>query len=408
VLDITIPKLNTVDTTYTLVEWLFPEGAKVPADAPVVVVETSKAAEELACPGDGVLHRVVDPPAECGLGAIIGQVFSDEDEYLACLAKIAAGAEETGSTGSGGSSASGAGPVGGSSTELIVTNAARDLMNRHGLTDEQLRSLGKKVVKTADVEQLLAGAGVSEPRHLPSRAQRAVAEVVSESHRTIPAASAVVKVDASVPAELQRRFAARERVPIGMPELLVKCVAALHADFPLFFASMQADGTALAASEPHVGVTVDVGTGLYIPVVKHAARSGLRSVARTLLEFRVKALRRQFRESDLTGGNIAISVNDDPAVVFVQPLILPPQVCMLTLCAAQEELYLDAGEVKVRRYVHIGLSYDHRLINGRQAGQFLTELKSILEDPGRLGGLDEGEPGLDEGRARSGQDRGQT
>jgi 2-oxoglutarate dehydrogenase E2 component (dihydrolipoamide succinyltransferase) len=96
--------------------------------------------------------------------------------------------------------------------------------------------------------------------------------------------------------------------------------------------------------------------------------------------FRVNALRGRFREADLAGGNIGLALSDETDVVSAQPLILPPHACMLALCAPQEELRLDdAGRVTVRRYLHLGLAYDHRVINGRDATLFLAELKRRLE-----------------------------
>src|SRR5258707_5393182 len=81
--DITIPKLNPIDTSYTLVEWLFAEGAEVPADSAVAVVETSKAVTELVCAEGGILHRVAEPPTECEAGRIIGHLFASDAERLA-------------------------------------------------------------------------------------------------------------------------------------------------------------------------------------------------------------------------------------------------------------------------------------------------------------------------------------
>ncbi len=371
--DITVPKLNTVDTTYTLIEWLFPEGATVPAGAAVAVVETSKAAEELVCDRGGVLHHLVEPPAECALGATIGHLFADGDERSAFAA--AASVADA--------------PVAG---DLVITKAARDLMRRHAITDEQVRSLGRAVVKAADIEQLVPSAGTAPAdttAWVPARSQRAVAEVVTRSHQTIPAAYSVMKVLVAPAQALLRHLGQRERVTLGLPELLVKCVALVRADFPLFFAEVQADGTAKPVASADVGVTMDLGTGLYIPVVRDAARSRLSTVARTLMQLRVKVLRGQLREADLIGGTITISLNDDADIVFTQPLILPSQVCMVTLGSPQEELYRDAeGRIETRSYVHLGLAYDHRLVNGRDAGLFLRALKESLERPDRLDRLD--------------------
>jgi 2-oxoglutarate dehydrogenase E2 component (dihydrolipoamide succinyltransferase) len=371
--DIVIPKLNTVDVTYTLVEWLFGEGEVVPSDAPVAIVETSKAAQELTCESGGVLHRVVVPPAECELGTVIGHLFASREESE----RFAATHERHGKS---------AEPAG-----VIVTKYARDLMTQHEITDDQVGRLGKKVIQTADIELLITQQATEpEPRHILSRAQRAVADVVTEAHKTIPAAFSIIKIYAAEALRFARQLAERERSNIGIIELLVKCVAVMHSEFPLFFAAIQPDGSALLAKEARIGITVDVGKGLYVPVVKNAFGSPISRVAKTLMEFRIKALRGSLTESDLAGGNIAISINDDTDIVLTQPLILPPNVCMLALCAMQSELYHDtSSQISGRQYFYLGLSYDHRLINGREAAQFLSEIKKTLETPGRIRRLEQ-------------------
>lgn len=374
--DITIPKLNTVDTAYLLVEWLYAEGAEVPAGASVAVVETSKTAEELVCEEGGVLHRLAEPPAECGLGEVIGRLFADEDERLRSLDRPAAAAGPSDR----------AAPSG----EFIVTKSARELIERNGIGDDALRGLGRKVVRSRDVEELLRHADTAEPAprdgavYRPTRIQRAVAEAVSLSHRTIPAAYCVAKIDVDAALALLDRVSAGGQ-RIGLPELLVKCVALLHADFPLFFGTVRDDGTVALPAAARIGVTVDVGTGLSVPVIAAADRAPLALVARQLTDLRVKALRGRLTQADLAGGNIALALNDDDGIVAAQPLILPPQVCMLNLCSVQRELRLDgSGGLVARRYVHLGLAYDHRLINGREAALFLRALKAALEDPGSV------------------------
>jgi 2-oxoglutarate dehydrogenase E2 component (dihydrolipoamide succinyltransferase) len=380
-LDITIPKLNTVDVSYTLVEWLFRDGDMVPPDAPVAVLETSKAAQDLICDQGGILHRAVEAPAECQLGAVIGRLFESEDERGKFISARAGG---------------GAAPELPRDPEPVVTQPARDLMARHGITPERVRMLGKKVVKSTDVERLIEEPGdrSSPGEHTPSRAQRAVAEVVTRAHLMIPAAFSLIKIYAADALALRGALADQDGIVIGLPELLVKCVASCHESFPLFFALVRDDGSAVLSPRADVGVTVDVGTGLYIPVVRDAARASIQQVASTLMQFRIKALRGQFEESDLAGANVAISLHDDPGIVLAQPLIFPPLACMLALGAGQDELCLaDSGGVQVRTYFHLGLAYDHRVINGREAALFLREIKDIFESRGMLSGLCEKDGG---------------
>jgi 2-oxoglutarate dehydrogenase E2 component (dihydrolipoamide succinyltransferase) len=393
--DITIPKLNTIDTSYTLVEWLFAEGAEVPAGSAVAVVETSKAATELVCAEGGIMHRVAEPPAECEAGSVIGRLFASDAERLAApqTDPVRASCAADGAPASRSALSARPEVLG----EFIVTKAARDLIARHEITAEDLRGLGRRVIKSADVQALLvsrrSGPGAPEGpeapegggTHRPARSQRAVAAAVSLSHRTIPAAYCAVKVEADAALAFLRELSQRSEYPVGIPELLIKCIAVLHAEFGLFFASLRDDGAAVPSGTPRVGVTVDVGTGLSVPVVTDARDLSLPDIGRALAGFRVRALRRRLSETDLAGANIALALNDDEGIVAAQPLILPPLVCMLSLCSVQPELRMrDAGEVGLGHCFHLGLAYDHRLINGREAALFLRAIKAIMEDPDRM------------------------
>lgn len=372
--DIVVPKLNNNDTTYTLVDWLFSDGQEVPAGEAVVVVETSKAAEDLVCAEGGVLHQLVAVANECQPGEVIGRLFASEQErqhFLAGLSTPPPSAQQT--------------------APLVITDAARDLARRHGIDEERLRGLGLSVIKSADVERVVDtnGPGAvdrgSDRRLLPlGRAQQAVAGVVSESHRAIPAAFVLSKVDADAALATAREASERYGGMIGLPELLIKAVAGLYGRFPAFFAGYTEDGLAVADA-PRVGITIDVGRGLSIPVLPDASVMSLGELAGALMDLRAKAIRGEFREQDFAGAAIAVSLNNDGGTVFAVPIVFPGQTCMVSLGATMAELTLAAdGSVRARSVVHLGISYDHRAINGRDAARFLQELGKTLESPAQL------------------------
>jgi 2-oxoglutarate dehydrogenase E2 component (dihydrolipoamide succinyltransferase) len=374
--EITIPKLNNNDTSYILVEWVIGDGEEVAPDAPIAVVETSKAAEELVAEKGGVLHHVVGLNAEVELGAVIGRVFDTEQERQEYLA-AGRHTQETDE------------PVG----EVVVTKSARDAAGELGIDLAELRGLGKKVLKRRDVEEFAAARSAEAPaepapgeqagteRVTLSRAQRAVGEVVARSHQTIPAAFAVIKVPVDAALRWCADVATRSDGAPGLPELLVKAIAGLRERYPLFFGHYEADGTVSLTGGAHVGVTLDLGKGLYIPVVRDAGNRPLTEVTDALMDFRISALRGTFQESELTGGNITISLSNDDGIVLARPIIFSGQTCMVCLCATQEEVYRTSeGDVDVRRFVNLGLTYDHRVVNGRDATAFLGELRAVLAD----------------------------
>ena len=354
--EITVPKLNSNDAGYVLTAWHFADGDMVPAGSEVAVVETSKAAEELATETGGILQRRIEESQECRPGDVIGRLFVDDQarrRYLATESSVAAPA---------------------ASADLIITEPARELIDQHGLDVADLRALGKKLIGTADVLRLVRP---EDGRvHRLSRQQLAVAEVVTASHRSIPAAYAMVSVIVDEALAVSQLSGAR------LPELLIRCVAGLVERFPLFFAAARDDGTAVLAGAARVGVTIDVGHGLTIPVIGGTDLTSPATIARAMTAYRGKALRQRLTEADLAGATIAVSL---PAgdVLVAQPIVPPGLSCMLALGATHAVPDFDADGGLIRRQIaYLGLSYDHRLINGRDAALFLGEIKNLLEVPG--------------------------
>lgn len=382
--EVTVPKLNTNDESYVVTAWLAEDGARVTADSPIVVIETSKASEELVAEHGGVLHHRAEASDECGAGSVIGVIFPTEQDRLDY---ITAPGREAGGPPHGDAAAA----AEDAAANTVITKSAREAAQEYGIELAQLRSLGRAVVKRKDVEELAAARTTVAAAPAPdeilqlSRAQQAVARVVTLSHRTIPAGYVVVKVPVDEALRLAGELTERSSVAIGLPELLVKAVAALRGRFPLMFARMAPDGSARLRDGANVGVTLDIGRGMYIPVLKGAERLTIAQIADTLMDFRISALRGEFTEGDLSGGNITISLHTDEDVVLARAIIHPDHACILCLCGVQDEVRLDeGGEPRVRRHANLGLSYDHRMINGRGATDFLRELKAVLADRDEL------------------------
>ncbi|SNT56224.1 2-oxo acid dehydrogenase subunit E2 [Actinacidiphila glaucinigra] len=356
--DIVLPKLNNTDSAAVVNRWLMGEGAKTASGEPLVEVETSKAVNELEAPVSGILHHVVESGAEAAFGSRIGVLFESIEEYRNFLAH---------------QQSAPAGTL--SSTELVMTKAAQELIDKYAIDSEAVRSLGKKVIKASDLTALLAPANETV-MNLP-KSQQGVGRVVAESHRTIPAAFTVLRVGLDAFDEVQGRDAGSG---LGLAEFAVKAMAAQHADHPLFFSSPADGARVILAPAPNVGVTVDVGTGLSIPVIKDAHSRTGQEVADLLMELRLQALDGTLRGEDLAGGNITLSLNDDQDVVFAQPIVFPGQVCMLSIGGRQAPLpRVQAGPVD-RDLFYLGVAYDHRIVNGRDAVMFGRAVKALLED----------------------------
>jgi 2-oxoglutarate dehydrogenase E2 component (dihydrolipoamide succinyltransferase) len=363
--DLLVPKLNNNDTEYVLTDWLVPDATPVAAGDPVAVVETSKAAEELEATAAGVLHHRLPAGARCRPGASIAAIGP-------------AGAEA-------GPPPAGAPPEPGPAAEggPLVTRPARQLIAELGVTPAEVAALGRTVVRREHIAALRpaeAAPAVASPddsaeaapggvRVPLGRVQQGVARAVALSHRTIPAAYTVVRMDLGPALAHGARVTREVRRPVGLAELFVREVALLQPEFPRFFAAVDEDGRgATLAEAAHVGVTVDVGEGLYVPCVRDAAERSLGEIATQLMKYRLAATSGTFSESDLGGANFVVTLHTDADVVLAVPFVLPGTVCALAVTSPPDGAPAN-----------IGLAYDHRLINGRDATRFLHALKTSME-----------------------------
>jgi 2-oxoglutarate dehydrogenase E2 component (dihydrolipoamide succinyltransferase) len=319
-----------------------------------------------------VLHRGAPLLAECKFGEVIGHLFDSEQDRQDFL-------------GGQGNSASAA--TGTTRPGPVLTDSARELMERHGVTEERLLALGRAVIRGVDVEQLVAADGA----HRLSRNQRAVGEAVSESWQTIPAAFTAARLDAGPAMELRRRTRADRGVDVGLPALLIRAIASSRDDFPLFFGALRDGGQVSVPETAHIGVTIDAGAGLFLPVVRDAADRSAVDISEDLAAFRRAAVHGRFAEGELTGSSLTVSLNQYKDVLVVVPIVFPGQTATVSLSSVVEEFALDAEDRPVRRHTAVlGIAYDHRVVNGRSAAGLLRRIKTELETPARIAALLEG------------------
>ncbi|WP_426510199.1 2-oxo acid dehydrogenase subunit E2 [Dactylosporangium sp. McL0621] len=337
--EIRVPKLNTNDAEYTLVEWIAPAGSLVRAGDPVATVETSKAAEELPATDSGYLRPLLPVGAVFPAGAVIGRL-----EAAPGPAPAAVPAEIS---------------------HIVITEPALRAMAERGISRAAVEALGRKVVRVADLDELApAPAAFREERLSP--VQRAVAAVVSESARGIPQAFVAVRVPVGAAVARGRDLTRRYRRMIGLPELTVAAIGAAAGEHPDCFAAFAPPDRVRRAASVDVGVTVDVGQGLHVPVIRDVPALSLADIAGRLMQLRTTALRGAFRPADLAGPAILLALHTDPDVTAAVPLVLPGTTCAVSLTA------------QVDGHVQLGLAYDHRVLNGRGATSFLKAVAATL------------------------------
>ncbi|MBJ6648174.1 2-oxo acid dehydrogenase subunit E2 [Streptomyces sp. BSE7-9] len=340
---VAVPKLNNNDTAYLVVRWFADDGAYIGEGDPLVELETSKAVEEIAAPADGHLRIRAAEGSEVGVGDLLA--------------------------------------------ELLAEPPAAPAPDTSALTPSDER-VAAPVPAAAPVNPLVVPPA-QEPApaartHVLDRAQQGTAAVVTRAHREVPVAFAAVEVRVDEVLARLRTLSDETGAEVGLPEAVVKAVAAAHPAFPHLFGTLVDERTVRLADAVDIGVTVDAGNGLYIPVLRDCAGRSLADLSDDLMDFRMKAFRAEFTAGELSGGCLSVSLNTEPGVLFVQPIVMAPQLCMVSVGGPLTRLVLEDGVPASTTVVTLGLAYDHRVVNGRDAVAFLRAVADALHDAERL------------------------
>ncbi len=309
-----VPKLNNNDDRYLLLRWLVDDGARASAGEAVLEVETSKAVQEIESPVDGWLHHGVTAGSTCHPGDEIAQV----------------------------------------SREQVAPRVPTPVPTP---TPAPAPALTPSRPPTGRVEDIALSVG-----------QQRVAEVVTTSHREVPTAFAAVRASA----------APAHDAGVDLAALTLRAIGDLLSDHPLVFGRLSGSGTSyLPAEAAHVAVTIDVGTGLVMPVMRDVGSRRVEDLLDDLTDLRMKALRGRIAEDDLRDARIALSLAL-PGITLVQPIV-PPGLAAIVSLAGDVEPTDDPGAT-----VTLGIAHDHRIVNGAEAMAFLTDLATLLRDPASL------------------------
>lgn len=356
---IIVPNINNNETEAILVEWTKEDGAFVKKEDLIATLETTKTTFDLVASNDGNLKIIGEESKKYAFGELIGWIYNGEDE----LKKIEEGAIDQHKA---------------ETDSINITEPARKFMKQHGISEDKVRQLGLKIIKKVDIEHLAEDEKSSitsiDPR------QVVIGKTVMTSRNTIPDAFLVKRVDVTKALTRASAYSAENKILAGLPELFIFSIASLLNKSPYFFGTIIDTYHFKNSESANIGVTFDVGKGLFIPVITGANALTIKEIAVKMMVYRMKALRNNFISEELENGNITLSLNMDADTLFVQPIIFPGQTCMISIGAIIKELSLDnKNKVVEKQYVQIGLAYDHRVINGFEANSFLTSVKLSIE-----------------------------
>ncbi len=402
---IRIPQMGESITEGVIARWLKAEGEAVAADEPVVEVETDKITVEVPAPSAGVLAKqAVAEGSTVGVGQTIGEI--DETATAKGNGKPATPAKENAApaiaakeTGGGPTPHEGevrGEPVAaGPSARLEAARSGVDLANVSG-SGRGGRIQKEDVVKAQTPAPVAAKAPAPAPKREPgereerktmSPLRKRVAQRLVESQNTAAILTTFNEVDMSAVIELRSRykesFEKRHGVKLGFMSFFVKAAIEALREFPPVNAEIDGDDI-VYHYHYDIGVAVGGGKGLVVPVIKDADRLGFAEIEQAIAAYADKAKNNKLSMDDLSGGTFTISNGGIYGSMMSTPIINPPQTGILGLHNIVERPVAIDGKVEIRPIMYVALSYDHRLIDGREAVQFLVRIKQCIERPERL------------------------
>ncbi len=407
---ITVPALGESVVEATIVRWLKQEGDAVKAGEAVVELETDKVDLEVPAEKDGVLSKITRQAGEdVQIGDVLGLIEDGaapsangadkpsapapaaapvpespaapvaKDERATPVAKRVAADQ-----GIDLSAISGAGP-GGRVTKQDVENYVRA---------QQPSSTPLPITPPPATPPTIAPAPAAktadprgELRQRMTRRRRTIAERLVQAQQTAAMLTTFNEIDMSAVMELRKRrndaFEKRYGLKVGFMSFFTKAVIGALKAFPPLNAEIQGDEIVLKHYYD-IGIAVGAEEGLVVPVLRNADRMSFADIERTIKDFSQKVQKGTLSVEDLRGGTFTITNGGIFGSLLSTPILNPPQVGILGMHKIQERPIALNGQVVIRPMMYVALSYDHRIVDGREAVQFLVKVKELVEDPESL------------------------
>ncbi|EKJ96018.1 dihydrolipoamide succinyltransferase [Bradyrhizobium lupini HPC(L)] len=400
--EIRVPTLGESVSEATVGTWFKKVGDTVKADEPLVELETDKVTVEVPAPASGVLTEIVAQNGETvGLDALLGQIA----EGAAGAATSAPAAEPAKPAAA---AAAAPAPAASAASAMPPAPAAGKLLAENNLSADQVDGSGKRgQVLKGDVLAAVAK-GVSAPaapapaaprpvsaeqdqvreeRVKMTRLRQTIAKRLKDAQNTAAMLTTYNEVDMSAVMDLRNRykdvFEKKHGVKLGFMGFFTKAVT--HALKELPAVNAEIDGTDIIYKNYcHVGMAVGTDKGLVVPVIRDADQLSIAGVEKELGRLAKAARDGSLGMADMQGGTFTITNGGVYGSLMSSPILNAPQSGILGMHKIQERPVAIGGQVVIRPMMYLALSYDHRIVDGKEAVTFLVRVKESLEDPERL------------------------
>lgn len=409
IIDVVVPQLSESISEASLLEWKKKVGEAITQDETLIEVETDKVVLEVPAPASGVLTEIaqgdgstvtsgqllakIDTEAKAGAAASEGAAPAAEP----AKAEAAPAKEQAAPAQAAESSKGSAG---------VASPAASKILSEKGIAAGDVEGSGRD----GRVTKADAAAASAKPAAAPAKAAPAAADTVSldgRAEQRVPMTRLRARIaerliqsqqenailttfnEVNMKAVMDLRNAYKDRfekehgVKLGFMSFFVKAAVAALKKYPLLNASV--DGKDIIYHGYFdIGIAVSSPRGLVVPIVRNADQLSFAEIEKTIADYGVKAREGKISLEDLTGGTFSISNGGVFGSMLSTPIINPPQSAILGVHATKERPVVENGQIVIRPMNYLAMSYDHRIIDGREAVLGLVAMKEALEDPQRL------------------------
>ena len=434
-IEIIVPELGESVTEATVAQWLKAAGEAVSADEPLLELETDKATLEIVAPKAGVLIEIkVADGEDVEVGAVLG-VLDESAEATVAAPTSSPTVEPTSESAPPSEAPAASAPPNGAPNEIARTGAggsialpdllayvgrgSSDALERSGpavrnkiaeagldpttilatgrdgriqMEDvlEALETGGAPVVATAEAPNTTTAVEPQPPREervKMTRMRRTIATRLKEAQNTAAMLTTFNEVDMSRVLELRARhkdaFLEHHGVKLGFTGFFAKAVVAALQAVPAVNGEIEEDEI-VYKYHYDLGMAVSTPSGLVVPVIKDCDQKSFAEIEGTLLDHAAAAREGKLAAEDMSGGTFSITNGGVFGSLLSTPILNRPQSAILGLHKIQERPMVVDGEICVRPMMYLALSYDHRIIDGREAVTFLVKVKEGIEDPDRM------------------------
>jgi 2-oxoglutarate dehydrogenase E2 component (dihydrolipoamide succinyltransferase) len=376
-IEIKVPSVGESISEGTIARWIKNDGDAVEQDEPIFELETEKATQEIPAPATGVLRIAVKAGEHVAIGSVVGTIAEG-----AVAAKAAAAPAKK------------AAPPPPLPAVPALSPAARAVATEHGVNAATIQGTGRHgVVLKEDVRTVVNAqpanpqAGQRETRQSMSAIRQRIADRLLASQKGTASLTTFNEVDLSAVIDLRTRFKDpfKEKYDVGLGFMAFFVKAAVEALRAYPIVNSRIDGNDVVQHHFfNIGVAVSTDKGLMVPVLRDADQMSFADIEKAIAAVAERARDGKIAVTELQGGTFTITNGGIFGSMMSTPILNPPQAAILGMHAIQKRPVVRDDQIVIRPMMYLALTYDHRLVDGRDAVLFLVRIKECIEDPQRL------------------------